>query len=266
MGAMIFGGTWSASCRRGAAAVLLGGLFAANASFAAGDAVEVVKAEGSVSASDASAKQDKAVTTKSVLPAKSTISTGPNGRAVVRVGGTGYIVLEKNSTIEIDKSKDNAGFLRQVTGMIYYAINSLKGDQKKLEVRTVTATIGVRGTRFLIADLPGRNEVDMRKGQVSIASPEGEFEIHTRTEQDEFEAYMREAREAIEKEKRQFEEYKAKTEREFVEYKREFSLGADRMASFDGKRVVDKPLSQESIRDLEGAESYAAEWLKDVRD
>lgn len=265
MGAMIFGGTWSALCRRGAAAVLLGGLFAANASFAAGDAVEVVKAEGSVSASDASSKQ-KAVAAKSVLPAKSTISTGPNGRAVVRVGGTGYIVLEKNSTIEIDKSKDNAGFLRQVTGMIYYAINSLKGDQKKLEVRTVTATIGVRGTRFLIADLPGRNEVDMRKGQVSIASPEGEFEIHTRTEQDEFEAYMREAREAIEKEKRQFEEYKAKTEREFVEYKREFSLGADRMASFDGKRVVDKPLSQESIRDLEGAESYAAEWLKDVRD
>lgn len=243
----------------------LAGLAIANACLAAGDAIEVVKAEGSVATSDAFGKMESAVTSKSVLPPKNILTTGPNGRAVVRMGSSGYFVLEKNSKIEIGNTQDHAGFLRQITGMIYYAINAIKGDQK-LEVRTKTATIGVRGTRFLIADLPERNEIDMRKGLVSVTSPDGDFEIHKKTEQDEFEAYKQEARNAIAKEKKDFEQYKAKTEREFVEYKHEFSLGANRMASFDGKHVDDRPLSAESIKDMETAESYAEEWLKEVHD
>lgn len=243
----------------------LAGIVMASACFAAGDVIEVVKAEGSVATSDTFGKQEKAVASKSVLPPRNVLVTGPNGRAVVRMGNAGFIVLEKNSKVELGNPKDHAGFLRQITGMIYYALNAIKGDQK-LEVRTKTATIGVRGTRFLITDMPDRNEIGMRKGLVSVTSPEGEFEIHRKTEQDEFEAYKQEARDAIAKEKREFDEYKAKTEHEFVEYKREFSLGANRMASFDGKRVVDRPLSAESIKDMENAETYAEEWLKEVRD
>ena len=243
----------------------LAGIVMASTCFAADDVIEVVKAEGSVATSDTSGKQENAVASKSVLPPKNILATGPNGRAVVRMGNTGFIVLEKNSKIELGNPKDHAGFLRQITGMIYYALNAIKGDQK-LEVRTKTATIGVRGTRFLVTDIPDRNEIGMRKGQVSVTSPEGEFEIHRKTEQDEFEAYKQEARDAIAKEKRAFDEYKARTEHEFVEYKREFSLGANRMASFDGKRVVDRPLSAETIKDMESIETYAEEWLKEVHD
>jgi ferric-dicitrate binding protein FerR (iron transport regulator) len=181
------------------------------------------------------------------------------------MGNAGYIVLEKNSKVELGNPKDRAGFLRQLSGMVYYALNTIKGKDN-LEVRTKTATIGVRGTRFLVTDMPERNEIGMRKGLVSVTSPEGEFEIHRKAEQDEFEAYKQEARDVIAKEKREFDEYKAKTEREFVEYKREFSLGANRMASFDGKRVVDRPLSAESEKDMATMESYAEEWLKEVRD
>jgi len=244
----------------------LAGLVIANACFAAGgDAIVIVRAEGNVTTSDPAGKQEKPVGTKNILPPSNTLATGPDGRAVVRVGNAGYVVLEKNSKIEIGKGKDRAGFLRQITGMIYYALNTIKGDQK-MEVRTKTATIGVRGTRFLVADLPDRNEIGMRKGLVSVTSLEGEFEIHRKAEQDEFEAYQQEARDAIAKQKKEFEEYKASTEREFVEYKREFSLGANRMASFDGQRVVDRPLSAEAIKDMEGIEAYAEEWLKEVRD
>lgn len=242
------------------------GLVIANTSFAADDRIEVVRVEGEVVSSDASGKREEAVASRSVIAPGNTLATGSNGRAVVRMGNAGIVVLEKNSKIEIAKEKDRAGFLRQLTGMIYYALNAIKGDQQKLEVRTRTATIGVRGTRFLVADLPERNEIGMRKGLVSVTSLEGEFEIHRKAEQDEFEAYKQEAKDAIAKQKREFDEYKASTEREFVEYKREFSLGANRMASFDGNRVQDRPLSAESIRDMESIESYAEEWLKEVRD
>ena len=241
------------------------GLVMANACFAAGDAIEIVKSEGNVTTNNAAGKQEKAVGTKSVLPPRNVLATGPNGRAVVRMGNAGYIVLEKNSKVELGNSQDHAGFLRVITGMIYFALNAIKGDQK-VEVQTKAATIGVRGTRFLVVDMPDRNEIDMRKGLVSVTSPEGEFEIHRQAEQDEFEAYKQEARDAIAKEKRKFDEYKANTQKEFIEYKREFSLGANRMASFDGKQVVDKPLSEESVKDLESVESYADAWLKQVND
>lgn len=241
------------------------GLFLANVCFAAEHTIEIVKAEGTVATRDSSGEQERAVAAKSVLLPKNVLTTGSNGRAVVRMGPAGIVVLGNNSKIEIDNSKSHAGFLRQITGTIYYATNRIEGNQK-LEVHTQKAIVGIRGTRFLIVDLPGRNEIDVRKGVLSVTSPEGEFEIHRKAEQEEFEAYKQEGKVAIEKEKKAFDEYQEKIQREFVEYKRQFSLGANRMASFNGEYVDDRPLSAESNKDMESAESYAEEWLKEVRD
>ena len=185
---------------------------------------------------------------------------------MVRVGETGYIVVEKNSTIEVGRVKDHANFFRQVTGIIYYAVNTLRQSLQPIEIQMSTANIGIRGTRFLVADLPERKEIGMRKGLISVTSPDKGFEIHRKAEQDEFEAFKQQGKDAIVKEKRDFEEYKAKSEREFVEYKREFTLGANRMASFDGKRVDDRPLSGETQKDMETLEAYGREWIKEVQD
>lgn len=239
------------------------GLSVANASFAA-ESIEIVKSQGGVTVSDKADGKQKAVATKSVLPVANVIATGADGRAVVRVGNTGYIVLEKNSRVEIDNG--STGFFRQLTGMVYYAVNTIKGKDRTLEVRTKTATMGIRGTRFLVADIPDRNEIGMRKGTLNVESPAGEFEIHKKAELDEFEAMKRESQAAVNKEKSDFEAYKASVEKEFVEYKREFSLSADRMVSFDGKRVDDRPLSGATKKDMETLEGYADEWLKQVQD
>jgi len=243
--------------------ICLFGLVVANSGFAE-ETIEIVKSQGGVTVSDKPDGKQKAVTTKSSLPAANILSTGADGRAVVRVGSTGYIVLEKNSKVEI--SHGPSGFFRQLTGMVYYAVNAIKGKDRTLEVRTKTATMGIRGTRFLVADIPERNEIGMRKGTLSVESPSGEFEIHKKAEQDEFEAMKREAQAAVNKEKSDFDAYKANAEKEFVEFKREFSLGADRMVSFDGKRVDDRPLSGETKKDMETLESYATEWLNQVQD
>jgi len=240
-------------------------LFVANASFANGS-IEVMTSEGSVMVGDAIGKSTKPVQAKSIVQAGNVLTTGPSARAVVRVGSDGFIVVGKNSQVEIGKTKKEAGFFRQITGIVYYAMNSVKGSRRPVEVRTATATIGIRGTRFLVTDVEGRNEIGMRKGQVSVTSPEGEFEIHKKAELDEFEAYKKAGEAEIAKKEREFEEYKANTQQEFIEYKREFSLGADRMASFAGKRVEDRPLSGETKKDMDSIESYAEQWLKEVRD
>ncbi len=232
----------------------------------AAEKIEIVKAEGGVTVSDKPDGKQKKVGAKSMLPTSNVLSTGADGRAVVRVGNTGFIVMEKNSKVEINHANDHAGFFRQLTGAIYYAVNSIQGKDRTLEVRTKTATMGIRGTRFLVTDTPERNEVGMRKGVLSVSSPGEEFEIHKKKEMDEFEAFKREGEAAVNKEKSDFEAYKKNTEEEFVEYKREFSLGANRMVSFNGKRVDDRPLSGETMKDMETLEGYAAVWLNQVRD
>lgn len=237
----------------------------ATSAIAAGE-VEIVKAEGKLTVSDATDTTQKTVRINDKLPPSNILTTGANGRAVVRVGNTGYIVLEKNSKVEIDTTNDHAGFFRHITGMIYYGVNTLKGKDRTLEVRTKTATMGIRGTRFLVTDIPERNEVAMRKGTLSVLSQNEEFEIHVKTTLDEFETLRRESAAAISEEKDRFKKYKDNTQHEFVEYKREFTLEKDRMATFDGKRVIDHPLSGESKKDMETLEGYAEKWLSEIQD
>lgn len=228
--------------------------------------IEVVSADGSVIEGDAGGKTAKPVQSKEIVSSGNVLSTGADARAVVKVGSSGFIVMGKNSQIEINQADSKPGFFRQIKGVIYYALNSLKRNQRSMEVRTATTTIGIRGTRFIVTDEAERNEIGMRKGIVSVGSIDGEFEIHKKSQQDEFEAFKQEGDLAIDKAKREFADYNAKTQSDFIEYKREFSLEANRMATFDGKRVVDIPLSGETKKDMESLEGYADEWLKAVRD
>lgn len=244
---------------------LLWTLFTFSPSHAA-EKVEIVAAEGSVTMGDSAGKVSKPVQTKDMISAGNVLSTGPDAKAVVKVGSSGFLVMGKNSQVEINSVDNKPGFFRQIKGVIYYALNSLKRNQHSMEVRTASTTIGIRGTRFIVSDEAERNEIGMRKGVVNVSSADGEFEIHKKSQQDEFEAFKQEGSAAIDKEKSDFEKYSAKSQSDFIEYKREFSLGANRMASFDGKRVVDRPLSGETEKDMESFEEYADEWLKAVHD
>lgn len=232
---------------------------------AAAEMIEVVKHEGAVEVIE----QDKPVGLTASTPLQNmryTFRTGATGRAVVRVGEYGLIVVEKNSTIEVDRSSSAAHVFRQVAGMIFYAMNKVRGSAHPVSVKTKTAVLGIRGTRFIVVEQEGRNEIGMRKGAVTVTSPEDEFEIHRNLVESEFSEFKKEARDAITREKREFDAYKANSDKEFVEFKREFTLGADRMVSFDGRRVTESGLSQRSKQEIESIESYAAEWIKEIRD
>jgi len=231
----------------------------------ADETIEVVRSEGVIEVGE----PGKVPLTDSGkrLPGKRYVfSTGANGRAVVRVGDSGFVVVERNSTLEVDRSSGAANVFRQVSGMIYYAMNKVRRSMRTAEINTKTAVIGVRGTRFVVVEQENRKEIGMRKGVVSVTSPDEEFEIHRKQVEDEFSAYKKEAREAIAREKQAFETYRANTEREFVEYKRQFTLGTDRMVSFDGRRVTEGALGERTRQEMESLESYGAEWIGQVRD
>jgi len=226
----------------------------------ADETIEVVRSEGVIEVGE----PGKAPLTDSGK--RYVFTTGANGRAVVRVGDSGFVVVERNSTLELNRSSSAANVFRQVSGMIYYAMNKVRHSTRAVEVKTKTAVIGVRGTRFVVVEQENRKEIGMRKGVVSVTSTSEEFEIHRKQVEDEFFAYKKEAREAIAREKQAFETYRANTEREFVEYKRQFTLDADRMVSFDGRRVTEGALGERTRHEMESLESYGAEWIGQVRD
>lgn len=200
------------------------------------------------------------------VPPNSTLVTAGDAHAVVRVGSTGYVVLGENSRIKIGKPNDYANLFRQVTGIIYYAINTLKGDMHPVNVRTDVSSLGIRGTRFMVVTKTDKAEIAMRKGIIAVQSLEGDFELYNQTERDQFEAYQQEAEHAMQRAQREFEDYKEKSRQEFLQYTAEFDLSANQMASIDGKRATTLVLSEEAKAEMGLLERIAGQWLEEVRD
>ena len=231
----------------------------------ADDAIEVVKSEGVIQVGEPD-KQATDTGVKRLTGKRYVFNTGANGRAVVKVGNSGFVVVERNSSLEVDRSSGAVNVFRQISGMIYYAMNKVQSSMHKVKIKTTTAVIGVRGTRFVVVEEEARKEIGMRKGQISVTSPRDEYEIHRKQEEDEFAAFKKEAADAISSEKKAFEDYRADTAKEFVEYKRQFTLDKDRMVSFDGNKVTEGALNEKTTQDMESLESFGADWIETVRD
>jgi len=229
--------------------------------------VEIVRVDGTAEVRGADGKPGPAVKPGTRVPPGGTITTGDNGKVVVKLQNSGFAVLDNKSKLEVNRTSNGAlGVLRHVTGWIYYALSRTAHRDRQAQIQTSVAVLGIRGTRFLVVILPDRQEVGMRKGTINVESPEGEFELNRADEKAEFDAYKEQGRVAVEKEQEDFRKYQESTKKEFAEYVREFSLGANRQAVFDGKRVREQALSAQLQRDMEAAEFYAGEWLDKVQD
>jgi hypothetical protein len=81
-----------------------------------------------------------------------TVQTGPNSKIVFVVGGTSMLMRE-NSHMQMEGREDLASFLiqgfRMLTGKLL-TVSRSKGTQ----IRTSTATIGIRGTGYYIEAEP----------------------------------------------------------------------------------------------------------------
>lgn len=234
---------------------------------ASADGAEIVRVEGAAAVHGTDGRVNRAVKPGTRVPPGGRVSTGEGARVVVRLGSSGFAVLDRKSELEVSRREDDGvGLLRHVTGWIYYALSRATHRDKPVRIQTAVAALGIRGTRFLVVMVPDRNEIGMRKGALEVESLKGEFELRRAEEQDEFEAYREQGRAAVEKEREDFREYQAATEKAFAEYTRSFTLDASRQAVFDGRKVREQALSAEIRHDMAAAEAFGAEWLEQVRD
>jgi len=224
----------------------------------------ILKANGDVYVINPQGVKRKVDTSKEVVRELDTIVTLDGGRAVVQFDDGALSVLDEKSSLRVEKTS----WLSHLGGKIYFTFRKVFGQPR--QVRSSFATIGVRGTTFIVyADDTGEG-IALQEGRLEIESPGDDFELHINRELDEFEAFKQQAIERREAMLSEFDQYKQQLDREFIEYRKNFTLEANRVIRFDGKRVdetsMDDADNTRVKQDFVSFEQEAGEMLIQFRE
>ena len=205
--------------------------FQASATYADDTRGRILKANGEVYVINPKGVKRKVNTSTEVVRELETIVTQEGGKAVVQFDDGALSVLDEKSSLRVEKTS----WLSHIGGKIYFTFRKVFG--KPRQVRSTFATIGVRGTTFIVyADDTGEG-IALQEGRLEIESPGDDYELHISRELDEFEAFKQQAIERREAMRNEFDQYKQQLNREFVEYRKNFTLEANRVIRFDRNRV-----------------------------
>lgn len=182
------------------------------------------------------------------ISGNSEIRTGDKQKIAVKTMQGDTLIAGENSSIKLVKP----GFFQQLFGKIYYFI-SKRSREDRVRVQTTTATIGVRGTTFVVdsaGDDQKQETVSLQQGQLNFESNDDEyFKLYQLRELDEFELFKRQMQ-------TEFDAYKTELEEEFVAYKKSIQLDQGFALKFDGKKVVKLPLDENSNKQFEEFEAF----------
>ena len=189
-----------------------------------------------------------------------TIVTAQGGSAVVRFNDGSLSVLDSNSSLRVGKT----GWLSHLGGRIYFVFNKVFGGERRVEARF--ATIGIRGTSFIVVDDDSGQAVALQEGLLTIESIGSVFEIYRVQNLDEFDNYKQQVLDQQQTLSAEYDDYREKIQREFVGYRQSFTLQPEHIIRFDGTRV-DEGLFDEEIKvEFEKFESIAGELLEEFRE
>lgn len=111
---------------------------------------------------------NKTANLDTIISPNSVIKTGNNSKLIFVVGKDAFI-LRSNSTLEMQGSDVFISGLRLITGKLLSVFGKRKPEQK-LGLKTVIATIGIRGTGAYLESEPDRTYICTCYGEASLAS------------------------------------------------------------------------------------------------
>jgi FecR protein len=222
---------------------------------------KVLKFDGDVEVIDAKGGTRTVKEKDEPLNEMDTIVTKDGARVVVEFDDGALSVLDEKSRLRVEKTS----WFSYLGGKVYFTFKKVFGESRK--VKTRAATIGIRGTTFIIAENDEQNgeSVALKEGLLDIESTGPVFEIHKQKELDEFERFKLEQQAARAQMQDEFEQYKEQTMREFVEYRRHFTLRPNHAISFTGYRVDEAAMTEADKADFKAFESEAEDLIKNFR-
>jgi len=163
----------------------------------------------------------------------------------IKLDDESFITLGHKTKLRIQDLKK----LKQESGIVFFNIETQ--GKNKIEIATNFATIGVKGTKFIISDTSKKKSISLKSGLIGVSALEGEFEIHKTKVKNlsEYEKYKL-------AQNYEFEQYKEKIHNEFIEYKKEFDLHENRMISFNKNIVNEKTLDKNSKKEFKKFELF----------
>ena len=187
------------------------------------------------------------------MPENTVIKTTGNQRLALKTNTGDTVIVGKNSIFKLVEP----GFFNQVFGKIYYYIKS-RNANRSLRVRSTVATLGVRGTKFIISsDEQENGQISLAEGLLNIESNDDEpFAVTSKKKLTAFERYKLESLKEMQSINDEYENYKKQINQEFTEYKNSFELTANTTLSFEGKKVGSAPISSDQKEDMLSFESF----------
>lgn len=222
----------------------------------------VVKVQGDVVIVNDKGEERKPEKNQYLVNKMETVVTRDGGKAVVQFDDGALSVMDEKSSLRVEQS----GWLSQLGGKVYYVFRKVLGTKEEpKQVKTGFATIGIRGTTFIVVDNAEGQSVALQTGLLNIESPGEDYAVVTPPAGD-FESFKKQMQDQQQNMKREFNEYKEKTAREFIEYKKSFDLQANRVVSFDGNKVREKDLDESFTGQFGDFEAFAGQHIKAYRE
>lgn len=226
----------------------------------AGDARgEVLAVDGSVHVVDAGGTSRPVERIGFVLGEMDTVVTEDGASAVIRFDDGALAVLDQKSRLRVEKTR----WLSHLGGRIYFTFSRFFGGERRIQTRF--ATLGIRGTTFIVYDDDKDQGVALQEGVLDIESTGPVFEIFKQRELDDFDAFAREARQQQREMREGFDEYREQLSREFIEYRNSFTLDPGQVVRFDGARVDASAIDADIMAEFEHFETIAGELLDAFR-
>ncbi|MCP5161454.1 MAG: FecR domain-containing protein [Hahellaceae bacterium] len=218
----------------------------------------VTRIEGDVRVFDAEGRERRIDASGAELSPSDTLVTGEHSRVSLKHNDGSATVLEESSGLLLSSDR----FLRYLSGKIYFVMSKIQPDSPPKTVSTVVATIGIRGTTFTLYDENAGNAIALKEGLLNIEAPDKPFEFMVQQQANEFDAFKQERINGVKARQDEFQEYLAKQQQAFIEYKKEFLLEANRVVSFDGRRVQETELSNDILDDFTRFEAFLGETTR----
>lgn len=222
----------------------------------------IVRVQGEVYVLNSAGEKRQPDKMQFLVKSNETVVTRKNSKAVLQFEDGAMSVLGQKSRLRVEKS----GWLSQLGGRVYYVFRKVFGKQKPKQVRTKFATIGIRGTTFIIDMNENSQQLALQEGKLNIESPGEDYAIYKTSAADDFAAYKQQAKKSQQAMKDDFKQYKRNVAKEFIEYKKSFSLTANRVISFKGNRVDESGLDNDWNASFDEFADFSRDYIDAYRE
>lgn len=149
-----------------------------------------------------------------------------DSEAVIYLQDGSTVMLTPRSMIIFHQQYDH--FIEE--GKILYDVRK-QGGASGLIVATKSATIGVKGTQFMVKSNAGQQSIYLKRGLITVEAIADDFERSLASELSQFERYSQELESG-------FEQYKAKLEKEYIEYVKSISMNAGQAINISAENAL----------------------------